>query len=208
MLLNADVNHQPSNTGPWKLLLPLSMLAALVVLLVLALRPAAPSHVPTLPELARTNLWRQNDCWCLKGETNRFTGILLDYYPDGTLESRSAVSNGLLQGLSEGWYTNRQLQVREYYRTNVSDGPRTKWYPDGHKQSEATVVLGKVQGTFRRWYENGRLAEEIPMRDGKIEGLGRTYYESGFLKSEVTIHDGKAVQANSWPDGERAGSGQ
>jgi len=118
------------------------------------------------------------------------------------------VSNGLLEGLSEFWHTNGQLQTREYYRTNYSNGPRIKWYPDGRKLSEATIVLGKMQGVFRRWYENGRLAEEIPMHDGKIDGLGRSYYESGFLKTEITIHDGQVTQAKSWPDGTHPGDSQ
>lgn len=171
----------------------------------LALWPTRPLQpVAPLPELARTNLVRVAGLWCQTGRTNPFTGFMLEFYADGSTQSRSTVSNGILNGLSEGWYTNRQLQIREYYRTNYPDGLRTKWYPDGKKLSEATVVMGQTQGTLRRWYENGRLAEEIPMRDGKTEGLGRLYYKSGFLKSEITIHDGQVIQANSWPDGTRS----
>jgi antitoxin component YwqK of YwqJK toxin-antitoxin module len=155
------------------------------------------------PEVVITNLTRVNGIWCRRDHTNPFTGFLLEYYTNGVLESRSMVSNGLLEGLSEGWYTNRQLQVREYYRTNFSNGWRTKWYPDGHKQSEAQIVAGQMEGLFRRWYDSGQLAEEIPMRDGKIEGTGRSYYPSGFLKSEITIHDGDVTSAKKWDDGQR-----
>src|SRR5689334_3873751 len=44
-----------------------------------------------------------------------FTGIVLEYYGGGQLKSRSCVSNGLLEGLSEGWYTNSVLQVTEHF---------------------------------------------------------------------------------------------
>lgn len=185
------------------LLIPLGFCGAVGILLMLAL---APGRHPSarLPELSRTNLFRLDGLWCQIGHTNPFTGILLEFYPEGILQSRSVVSNGLLNGVSEGWYTNRQMEVREYYRTNFSNGLRTKWYPDGRKLSEATIVLGKIQGVFRRWHENGTLAEEIPMRDGKIEGTGHTYYESGLLKTELTIHDGAVVQSKSWPDGTKS----
>jgi antitoxin component YwqK of YwqJK toxin-antitoxin module len=122
--------------------------------------------------------------------------------------SRSVISNGLLNGLSEGWYTNRQLQVRENYRTNYSDGVRTKWWPNGRKLSEAMIVLGRIQGLYRRWYEDGMLAEEIPMQEGKIEGLGRAHYENGSVKAEVTCHDGKVVGQHTWKEGERQGEHQ
>jgi antitoxin component YwqK of YwqJK toxin-antitoxin module len=182
------------------LLLALLPLAALAVFLAMVFRPAAPPPSPNLPEMTRSNLWRQNDRWCLKGGSNQFTGVLLDYYPNGALELRSLVSNGMLEGLSEGWYTNRQLQVREFYRTNFSNGPRTKWYPDGQKQSESTIVAGQMQGLFRRWYDNGKLAEEIPMKDGKIEGLGRSYYQSGAPKSEIEIHQGQVVRSRAFEE--------
>ncbi len=202
-------NQAPSSPRPSLpiLLIPLSVCLVLVVALALVLWPAKTHQTTALPEVANTNLIHFDGRWCQSqaGHTNRFTGILLEYYPSGPLLSRSMVSNGLLEGLSEVWHTNGQLQIREYYRTNFSDGPRTKWYPDGKKLSEATIVLGKMQGVFRRWYENGRLAEEIPMRDGKIEGVGRSYYESGYLKTELTISDGKVIQTKNWPDGAQSG---
>jgi antitoxin component YwqK of YwqJK toxin-antitoxin module len=185
------------------LLIPLGLCLGFGLCLMLALGRVRPPPA-ALTELSRTNLVRLDGRWCQIGHTNPFTGVLLEFYPDGVLRSRSTVSNGWLNGLSEGWYTNRQLEVRESYRTNFSDGPRTKWYPDGRRLSEATIVRGKMEGIFRRWYENGKLAEEIPMRDGKIEGVGRTYYESGFLKTELTISDGKVTQARNWPDGKQS----
>ena len=206
------VNDQPANPSrPGSaLFVPVVLVGALVLVLVSTWRPLPPPPTSpvSLPELSRTNLFRYSGVWIQKGRTNPFTGVMLDYYPDGMLMSRSVVSNGLLNGLSQGWYTNHQLQVQETYHTNYSDGLRTKWYPNGQKQSEAWVTLSKISGLYRRWYPDGVLAEEIPMRDGQIEGLGRAYYESGFVKAEVTYHDGKVTDQHTWKDGEHAAPGQ
>ncbi len=182
--------------------------ASAVAVLVAGVRWGHLKSVPpvkVLAEVARTNLTLRADGWCRNGETNLFTGLLVDYYPGGQLMSRSVVSNGLLNGLSEGWYTNRQLQVRETYRANFSDGLRTRWYANGNKLSEATVVHGKMNGVYRRWYDDGTLAEEIPMKDGQIEGEGRAFYKSGFVKAAVKYEGGKAVQQQTWKDGEHKG---
>ena len=179
--------------------MPLGLLLAFGGLLLLAWwqRPR-PHPAAALSQVARTNLVRLDGRWYERGQTNPFTGVLLEYYPGGRMQARSAVSNGWLEGLSEGWHTNGQLEIREYYRTNFSNGVRTKWYPSGNKLSEATIVLGRMEGLFRRWHENGTLAEEIPMRNGKIEGVGRAYYENGSLQTELTMHDSQVAGTKSW----------
>ena len=184
----------------WLILVALGLAFGLVLVLVWR-----PTRLPVagLPELARTNLVHLDGRWYQIGHTNPFVGVLLEYYPGGTVMSRSMVSNGQLNGLSEGWFTNRQMQVRETYRTNVADGVRIRWYPNGQKLSEAQIVMGKIQGPFRRWHENGQLAEEIPMHDGQQEGVGRAYYASGSLAMEVERHAGRVVSQKEWKDGEQ-----
>jgi len=199
-----------SRLSRWNLLIPLVLGSALVLALLLTRRPVAPPHLaptPVLAELARTNLVRSAGLWFQIGHTNPFTGILVETYPGGHLMSRSVVAKGLLNGLSEGWYTNGQLQVSESYRANFSDGIRTRWYANGKKLSEARVVAGKIQGIYRRWYADGVLSEEIPMHDGEIEGEGRAYYESGCVKAVVEYHGGKVVRQQTWKDGEQKSAG-
>ncbi len=158
-------------------------------------------------ELHLTNLVQHAGQWCPKGQTNPFTGVLLDTYADGVLKSRSTVTNGRLEGISLGYYTNGQMQVEEHYTAGTSDGLRTKWHLNGQKLSEVNVVKGKLQGVFRRWDEQGALTEEMPLRDGQGEGLARAYYSSGFIKAEAQLKAGKVVDQHSWKDGERPGPG-
>jgi antitoxin component YwqK of YwqJK toxin-antitoxin module len=145
--------------------------------------------------LRKDRLYRLND-------TNAFSGLMCQRYSDGVLQSRSAVVEGLLEGLSEGWFTNGQLQVTEHFKRGVSHGLRTKWYPSGKILSQANIVGGQFEGTFRKWHENGLLAEQIEFSNGQPAGVSLAYFESGFLKARARLDAGKVVEHHFWKDGE------
>ncbi len=189
------------------------VLAAMVCVLVLGgsvalvihrRTPVTPQAVIAPPlELSRTNLVLEAGRLREPGSAALFTGTLVEHSPDGVLRSRSAVVDGLLHGLSEGWHTNALLQVTEHFRGGVSHGERIKYYPDGTRQSVGTVVDGKLEGTFRRWHPNGQLAETAELRAGVPHGPAQSFYPSGFLKTQATLQDGKVTATRSWNDGER-----
>jgi antitoxin component YwqK of YwqJK toxin-antitoxin module len=137
-----------------------------------------------------------------KNETVPFTGFIVESYSDGSRKSRSELANGVMHGVSEGWYTNGVLQVREHFREGLSDGRRQKWFPSGAKMSEATVGAGKLQGAFKRWHENGALAEEIQMKDGNPDGVSMSYHPDGSLKAKAVLQDGKVIEQKFWKAGE------
>ena len=161
--------------------------------------PAAP------PVVSRTNLVFEGGRWRQPGSATLFSGVMVEHYPDGTLRSRSAVMSGLLNGLSEGWYTNAQNQVSEHFKDGISHGLRTKWYASGAKQSEAGIVDGKLDGVFRKWHENGTLSEQIAFVGGQSEGISLAYFPSGCLKARVLMKAGKPVEQEFWKDGEKKG---
>ena len=166
--------------------------------------PVSSSRVgnPVTPVVvARTNLVLLAGRLCLLGQTNTFTGLMIEHAPDGSLRSRSSISNGLLHGISEGWHSNGQLQVTEHFKTGVSHGLRTKWHPNGVKLSEGEIVDGKFHGAFRRWYDTGSFAEQVEFAGGQPHGLSLAYYPSGFLKARIKMKEGKVLEKNSWPDG-------
>lgn len=132
-----------------------------------------------------------------------FTGLMLEHYPDGGLKSRSAISNGLLHGLSEGWFTNQVRQVAEHFVNGVSHGERLRWDEQGRKLAAAQIVDGKIEGVFRRWHTNGVLSEEVTMKNGEAEGLSRSWYSSGSLQAEVRLAQGKILEQHRYKDGER-----
>jgi len=166
------------------------------------LAPKRPTSSAPVLEVSRAQLELRSARLYEIGATNTFNGWMLESYPDDTLRSRSAVTNGLLHGISEGSHTNGQLQVVEYFKEGVSHGIRTKWYADGTKFSEAMIAEGQLNGSFRRWHENGSLAEDLVMRNGQADGLARAYFASGFMKSRSTLRDGKVTEQKFWNDGE------
>ena len=163
------------------------------------LRPRSPS---ALREADRDDLVLGDGRLYRKGESAPFTGALVERYPSGILKSRSLLLGGLLDGISEGWHTNGQIQVREYFKRGVSHGLRTKWYEQGALMSETMIRDGEHHGTFRRWHENGQLAETVEMKQGHPDGISSAYYPSGFLKARAHLNNGKVIEQKFWNDGE------
>src|SRR5437868_6923684 len=181
----------------------LIILLGLIVGGVLFLMGRQPPRSPApIPEVHRKKLEMRADHWYLPGQNTGFTGLLLDTYENEALKSRSAVSNGLLHGLSQGWHTNGQQQVEEHFVAGISHGLRTKWHANGQKLSEVEIVNGKLQGTFRSWNENGERAEEVELKNGQPDGISKSYFPSGFLKAQVTLRNGTVVTQQFWKDGE------
>jgi len=166
-------------------------------------RPTAPAQAAPAVETLRRDLVQLNGQWCRAGETNPFTGVMADYYPGGGRLARCELVDGRLNGLSESWSTNGQIQVREHFKHGVSDGLRERWHENGSRLSEATIIEGKVTGTFHSWHDNGQLSEEIEMKLGQPDGTAWAYYPSGFLKAETTVRDGQIIERKTWKDGER-----
>lgn len=184
------------------------LLAAVVGLVAFLINrpPTKPTRVEAPPgpvEMSRTNLVLDEGRLRASGGATPFTGFMVEHHANGTLRSRSAISNGVLHGVSQGWFTNGQMQVSENFKEGVSEGIRTKWYADGVKQSEAGIMDGKIHGTFRKWHPNGVLAEQAEFVADKPEGTSTAWYPSGYLKARVVMKDGKPAEQTFWKDGEQ-----
>ncbi len=207
------MNHRFISIGA-RIGMTLAVLAGLGLWLV---QRQSPQPNREWPSVARTNLAFHEGRWCLLPRTDvspelrvplgvPYTGWMLDYYPSGLLLSRAAVSNGLLNGVTEGFYTNGQLQIREQYKNSLAHGRRQKWYENGQLKSEATIVEGRLEGPFYSWHENGQLAEKIEMKGGSPDGEAWAFYASGFAKAETHVRAGRILNQTTWEDGQHPGS--
>jgi antitoxin component YwqK of YwqJK toxin-antitoxin module len=184
----------------------LALTAAWFILRKPASVPSAETPAATLPELPRSSMVLSNGRLWEHGRDVPFTGFMVEHYADGTLRSRSAVSNGVLHGLSLGWFTNGQLQISEEFHEGVSHGVRTRWYADGAPQSEAHIVAGKLHGTFRRWHPDGHLAEQSEFVEGQPDGISFAFHPGGSLKARVRMESGRVIEQQFWKEGEMAGT--
>jgi antitoxin component YwqK of YwqJK toxin-antitoxin module len=182
--------------------LVLPVVLAVALLTVFWPRPRIHQAGNTSRQALRSELVLRDGRLYPAGDSNVFSGAMVERYPDGTLRSRSTVLDGLLDGLSEGWFTNGQLQVTEHFQRGISHGRRTKWHRGGGKLSEANIVKGQFDGPFRKWHENGRLSESVQFTNGQPAGISLAYFPSGFLKARARLEAGKVVEQGFWKDGE------
>jgi antitoxin component YwqK of YwqJK toxin-antitoxin module len=158
---------------------------------------------PTLPESTHAELQRIDGRLAATDSNEAFTGTLVSHYPDGTLRARSAVEDGRLHGVSEGWYPDGSLETREHFREGVSNGLRERWHPNGQLASRAEIHDGRLHGVFRRWHENGQISQVVHMHDGVAHGLSLGYFPSGYLQAQVELDGGDVVRHEYWKDGYR-----
>jgi len=156
-----------------------------------------------LQEFDLAELTNQNDRLYVIGQTNAFTGVMTESYPDGSVKSKSEIADGRMHGKSEGFFLNGQKQIEEYFKLGVSDGIRTHWDTNGIKESEGRIVHGEFDGEYRKWHTNGQIAEQIFFEKGKPHGVAKSWYPSGFLKSRVEMEVGETKQRETWNDTEK-----
>ncbi len=173
-----------------------------LVFLISGCGPEAKKETEAVREVAVSELERNEEQLFARGETEPFSGWMLELYEEGKMKSRSGILDGRLDGLSEGWFPDGQLQVREYFRLGIAHGTRVRWFPDGTIQSEAEIVEGKLHGTFRRWHPNGVLAEKTEMKRGQANGVSIGFFPSGYVRARVVLEDGNVVEQEFWQDGE------
>ena len=164
-----------------------------VAVLTVLLKPGSRESVPA-EQVSRKQLVLQQGRLMKTSQTNAFTGLMVELYPDGTLQSRSAVSNGLLHGVSEGWHTNGVLAITEVFVSGTSHGTRTKWDAASNRIAETTISAGQIHGSHREWYTNGQPALEMSMVDGKAQGLARKWNPDASMAGQWVLSNGVVIQ--------------
>jgi antitoxin component YwqK of YwqJK toxin-antitoxin module len=180
-----------------------AVIAIVVILTVATIFRHGEEYHPEMVDAPRSELALRNGKLFQEGQGSPFTGHMVENYPSGQLKSKSSVIDGVLNGPSEGWHTNGQMQVREIFKNGISDGVRKTWFENGKQATETTIVNGKLNGPFRKWHENGQLAEQMDMKDGQADGIALSYFPSGFLKARVRLEAGKVLEQKFWKDGEQ-----
>lgn len=181
-----------------------------LIVLILILNQAGDTERVALPHVSLSEVEQTDGVFRLLGQAEPFTGFVVENYPEGPIRSRVQVEEGLLHGLSEGWFADGVRQVQETFLSGVSNGQRVKWYASGSLKSKEEIIEGNLEGTFLEWHENGQLAKQIPLIEGVAHGVSRAWFSSGFLKARVTLEGGKVVTQQFFSDGdlkERADEG-
>lgn len=88
-----------------------------------------------------------------------FTGVAIEYFPDGKLQSEVPHIDGLEHGLKRAWYPSGQLRKEANLWYGSLHGHLREWDEQGRLISEMIGELG-VGVAERRWDEQGRLVKD------------------------------------------------
>ena len=100
------------------------------------------------------------------GDTEPYTGPVIDYHPNGVKSYKVEVKKGVPQGTA------------------------TEWYKNGQKMTETTLENGQATGAIKGWYRSGKLEYEMPIKNGEIDGIGIEHYETGTKKKRDPLRKG------------------
>jgi antitoxin component YwqK of YwqJK toxin-antitoxin module len=110
-------------------------------------------------ELDELELVVRDDGYYFHWNGQPFTGIAIESFPEGPLQSET------------------------YYADGIENGPRRAWYPSGKLMEEANLWYGGIHGHERTWDEQGRLRSE------KLGEFGITLSEKRWDEEGRLVND-------------------
>jgi antitoxin component YwqK of YwqJK toxin-antitoxin module len=96
-------------------------------------------------------------------EGNLFTGIAVEYWPNGKVASEMSYLDG------------------------IEDGPSVGWHDNGVPRRETNYRRGRVAGIVRKWDRNGQLSMEEEV-DGGVALWRKQWDERGNLVEDYRLH--------------------
>jgi len=125
----------------------------------------------------------------LHHEAGLFSGYLVEYYPGGTLKTKSAYSDGLLESVSYGYYSTGEVMYVRPYVKGEKHGRHTGYYRDGSLKFLYHFAEGRSVGNHREWYHGGLLAQDLNYLDGQPFGPQKMWRPDGKIRSNYVIRE-------------------
>jgi antitoxin component YwqK of YwqJK toxin-antitoxin module len=130
------------------------------------------------------------------GKENPFTGVSIEFYPDGTKRNIYRWKDGKENGLHTIWYEETGLKKQQVnYSEGRMDGIAIEWHPDGYLKSLKHYAKGKKNGLFLSWHPNGQLSNAGFYEEDQPSGLNIEKAPDGTLLKEIIYSEGKLLQA-------------
>lgn len=106
------------------------------------------------------------------------------------LTRRKEYKHGKIDGLSEAWYSNGQLQASINYCRHMRHGSCETWFADGHPQFSASYIMGQQDGVHQCWRENKSQIYKISFDNGAYHGPYERWYANGNREASGSYKDG------------------
>jgi len=150
----------------------------------------------TAMTFAQTNisdLKRINDLWTKKGDTNPFTGDVIEHFENGKVKGRGQFKKGLVNGLRIMNYESGNKHMEKNYSEGQSNGKNTEYYENGAIKQEGDFKNGKEIGTWKIYYESGKLNALLNFSDGAQQGDYYEYSKERKLTTQYYFVNGTAT---------------
>lgn len=125
------------------------------------------------------------------GKGKPFTGVVESKYLGESLKWN--YENGVLNGVSKGYYENGNLKYEQNYKNGILDGKMKLYYENGKIEVDGNYKNGKAEGVWKSYYEDGKLKGEGKFGNGNREGVWKKYSEDGKVIQEENFKNGEKI---------------
>ena len=101
-------------------------------------------------------------------EGKLFTGVAVEYWPNGQLASELHYADGIEDGWSRSWHQNGVPSTETLFIEGCATGRMKKWHPNGQLQLEKEIELG-IRLWSKEWDEVGELVTEYLLTEDQPE---------------------------------------
>jgi len=121
-----------------------------------------------------------------------FSGVLFELGPNqkDTI-MKASYDEGLLNGLSQKWFDNKQLMETREYKNGKKNGKQIAYWDNGRKRFEYTAKDDAMEGEMREWMVNGKLYHLAHYENGQEEGTQKMFYENGKIRANYIMVKGR-----------------
>jgi len=124
-------------------------------------------------------------------DQKKYDGYVFKEYQKGDTALFVGYLNGLEEGLSKKWYSNKQIaEIRIYYR-GKKIGIHKGYYENGNLKFEYHFIQGEHHGIAKEWYENGQEYKVFHYNMGYEEGSQKAWWENGVIRANYVVKNGR-----------------
>lgn len=123
----------------------------------------------------------------LKETGKPLTGTVVRSFTGG--QFKSAFVNGLLNGESQGFYSNGKPEHSISFKNNKKEGAFKKFDENGKVIAQSNYKNDKLEGDFITYYPNGTVFLKETYHNDLLNGAKEIRYENGQLKSQSFYKD-------------------
>ena len=128
---------------------------------------------------------------------NKKEGEFANYYPDGTLSTRTIFKNDLPHGEFKQYFSNGKVNLEGAYVDGKLTGKQVIYYETGAIQSEDFYKNNLLEGESKTFFENGKLRSISHFKEGKKHGKALIYDEEGTLILDMDFDMDNLISAKT-----------